>query len=60
MQPNRVQDEAEIVGGQATLLDLSQLLGFRDLEGVGASEEEMAAALDAAHVKIGETPPPSP
>lgn len=60
MQPNRIQDVAEIVGGQASPLDLSQLLGFRDLEGIGASEGEMAAALDAAHVKIGESLPPSP
>ncbi len=40
---------------EAATLDLSRLLGFRDLAGVGCGEAEVAAALDAVHVKIGET-----
>lgn len=38
-------------------LDLGELLGFRDLSGLGDDAGLIAEELDAAHVKIGELPP---
>lgn len=35
-------------------LDLDELLGFRDLSGLGDDAGLVAEELDAAHVKIGE------
>jgi hypothetical protein len=59
MSPVADKNYTNVADHVSPTLDLSRLLGFRDLTSVGTDEAELAAALDAIHVKIGEIPSPN-